>query len=1468
MPRESSGLSARRRGQRVAGENGQTGHAGGLTGGRRRRRRRWRVRWLLAGLGLGLGVGTLAMPGLASVLAPGLIERQVAATIAGRVSVTRLVLSWFRPPQIGLILHDVDGAEVAAVTLSGTRSLAGLLGIAAGWSAPDVGQWHLTGDVELRREPDGTWNLARALARRGERRRSGTPPAEAPVRVPAGLTGALVADGLRVRGSFGREGIEAITDRARVEVAGSGLRIELAAQVRDTRALDAAAGQVVLLAAVHGAIGPDGSLALERARLEVEAEVRGVPLAGLDALASAGGRLTEALGPVADARLRAAGSVAEGGEVAIESVTPAASLDVRARAGPACEVLDGEATLEADSDRVLALVPGVHQVLQDGTHMQISRSPRVRVALADVRLPRAALAGDLRGAGAQVTLQATEVGGMVRLPDGRLESLELRGLRAQVDARDLGQGMTVQAEASARVGDQSAGRLDGRIEVGQVLDEQGRVRMPWPGLVRGEVALRDAATAMVQPLVEAYGLDLPAGIGPRVDAAIRAEALAGDGPGAGTDLVIQVRASQARADAAVRLEGRSVRTVGDGVRVVLHSPGTLVRSAVGRTGATLDGTGWASLMVRTGRATWAGGRWDVSAQFEAAVGGLTLTLPSESEDGDPVGSRASVGIRQVLADGEWSGDAVRGRLRASGEHEGATFGLTGEVEAQSFGGLVRGGTGVETLPAVRAEIQRLPPALVGALLAWAGVPAEWARLAEAAPGSPLTVSVRLERAAAVPVNGHEHEVAATLRSQRVRAQVAGLANGSRWRLVQGEAEVVITPALLDQAWQLARADAGTDATGTLTLAGPARLTLRLAPFDVPATGFWPDLAALDVSARVSLAEPATVRNLRPPVGAGRSHDVGPIVLREAALDVSAPVSALRRSSGDGGAGQVRALATAAVGLPDGAVLLTIEARGQASLAGGRLVGESAADLALRVRDLARLDAMLGLDGLAWSAAGESAALDLQATVRWSDEGPALAWEQAGLDVRLESPRVTMPQPARVEVGPQRLALLAPVQLGWRVEPGLVQRLAQANAVEVRSPLDVNVDVFRLALPGGADGAWLKPGVFALDAQARVPQASVRAGQAEATVRDVRMRVMSGAEAGVLGFSVRVGEVVAVGRDGAGGGTPGPEPAMELGGAVREVSDAAGRITLASARWTATGRLNGFPTALADVLTHQGGLLVEALGERIVARVAARGVSMNLTGGQIEIDAQSDRARVHVAGTIREGVFVASGPIEATLTQVTPELGARLVRGLPAVGRFEKRLGDEPASLRAEGLHVPLDGRMERLSGVLMFDPGVVRFETSEMFAAVLKAVGQKAGGMAGRRLDPLQVTARDGVLTYARYRIPLGEFTFQTRGTVDLVNRRLDVITYVPLGALSEEVAGVFRRGLGRALGRTVPGLEADTLVPLRTRGSFEHAQTAPDVELFMQEAGASILRPERLGPMLEEWFRGMGGGRRKNGGS
>ena len=492
---------------------------------------------------------------------------------------------------------------------------------------------------------------------------------------------------------------------------------------------------------------------------------------------------------------------------------------------------------------------------------------------------------------------------------------------------------------------------------------------------------------------------------------------------------------------------------------------------------------------------------------------------------------------------------------------------------------------------------------------------------------------------------------------------------------------------------------------------------------------------------------------------------------------------------------------------------------------------------------------------------------------------------------------------RLNVGPGRVVLDGGVArvadelvVRWRQDAGVVDGLLfggeddagdRARVVGV-SEVVGRVRSLSLWVGGGGDeGAsegygLLRPDVFALDVGFGVDSLSVLtgggAGGGVVTLRGVEGGVrrvvggvgVGGGGGGVGGGGVDVGYEVVVGSSvGAVGGGAGAGGRSEVRGVVRGVADGRGELTFGGARVDADADVRGIPTALVDALAGQGGLLVDLLGPSVEVRARAR--SFGADGGSLSANGVSARASADVAGTVSEGdrVFAATSVVDVRLTEISRDLFSRLTAGVPLVSVMEKRAEDGPAVVRVEGLKYPLDGDLSKLNGVVKVDLGRVRFETTGLVQGLLKATGQRTAGEVGRRVQPFEVRLVNGVATYERYSLPLGEFEASTRGSVDLVNRRIDIVLYLPFGSLADETAGALNTGLGRALGR-LPIVDSLTTVPIRIRGPLDNPSASPDVDLFVREQGDALLRlPARIlddviGGGLRDLLEGIGGGRRR----
>ena len=267
---------------------------------------------------------------------------------------------------------------------------------------------------------------------------------------------------------------------------------------------------------------------------------------------------------------------------------------------------------------------------------------------------------------------------------------------------------------------------------------------------------------------------------------------------------------------------------------------------------------------------------------------------------------------------------------------------------------------------------------------------------------------------------------------------------------------------------------------------------------------------------------------------------------------------------------------------------------------------------------------------------------------------------------------------------------------------------------------------------------------------------------------------------------------------------------------------------ASAPRRLTASANGdVPTALIDVLAGQRGLIVATIGDSVRIEAQADGVDAARTGGRITASAQARRAEAAAFGRFEDGTLVlgdgAASRTNITLSEITPEVSARVFEPLfPLLRSFEKSRGQAPTmvTVTSAGLRVPTDGDLSKLNGNINLNLGTVRFEAGDLLAAVLSATANRTAGDLGETIPPVLVRFTNGVASYDQIEIPMGDVKLRTRGSIDLVNQRMDIIVLLPLDFVSSDL----RRAAER-----VPLLREAAVLPMRARGDIGRARLEID---------------------------------------
>jgi hypothetical protein len=468
-------------------------------------------------------------------------------------------------------------------------------------------------------------------------------------------------------------------------------------------------------------------------------------------------------------------------------------------------------------------------------------------------------------------------------------------------------------------------------------------------------------------------------------------------------------------------------------------------------------------------------------------------------------------------------------------------------------------------------------------------------------------------------------------------------------------------------------------------------------------------------------------------------------------------------------------------------------------------------------------------------------------------------------VNVSGERVATVMPIAFDALKDRITLTSPGEIRLSVDPAWVNATflsAQADQAIAGTPakslallepasIVLTLDPLSIARPTPEVGP-LRPGVFQFGLDLRVPRAILRQANGtrlEVLDLDVKAAHPSEATDGTINAAV-TGTIAAASGD-ASTATPTP---FALAISISKISSASGTIDLAQAVASVSGDLPQFPASLLDLLAHQNGSLAEFIGESADIRLRAQNISLAPAGATplgtalVDLSVTSPRLSLSTAGRIEDNAFVASAPIEVEVTEVTPRAGAFINAALPALGTIEKRAGiDRPAKVTITNFRFPLDATYERLSGSFDIDPGEARFESSTAFGEILKVVKAHTQGEVGQRLEPLTLAIVRGEIAIPRYNLRLSEFSIGTEGTINLATRSVNVVTWIPFGALSDKVAGTVKlnSGLGSAIGRVLP-LEGVTAIPFRTTGTFAKTGTTLDAELMGKNL-VDTVRPDKV---------------------
>ncbi|MFN0011679.1 MAG: hypothetical protein ACKVS8_08560 [Phycisphaerales bacterium] len=826
-------------------------------------------------------------------------------------------------------------------------------------------------------------------------------------------------------------------------------------------------------------------------------------------------------------------------------------------------------------------------------------------------------------------------------------------------------------------------------------------------------------------------------------------------------------------------------------------------------------------------------------------------------------------------------------------HGSRPFDLAGTLQVAGLdaalgGGASKPGALVPGVQTVRVSGQVLATGVPTSLIAVVQ-PAARADLARGVLGDTVNATVLFDQpsrdGAGPKPDAARQLVVATLTGTGLNASVAADLNATELRLRALNAEATLRPETFSALGNMASAPAGAAGadpaakSGAGTLAnirvnGPAKVLVSAEPVTIPikvvGNSVEPQFASAGVL-NATVAIPGTFAVSNVPVGdklmAGGMKDFS--------LVAGVPLAMLA----PGASGGQKLTAT-------GKGSLILDER--TSVAELDLKATAAADLSsvdasvnLAGVNTAALDSVLGEPGLASGALGETATIGLTAQRSGGADKPM------AIVATIVAPRLkTGPLELRSE--PTRFSLAKPTSVQWTIEPAWAERYLLARkdkdgrpvppTMKFASPVNlaVNVRALAIAIPetrgGLAVTGPLKPGVFALDADVSLPRVDVLLLDASgpprpATLNDVKAAVRSAPD-GSIAFDASVASVDAGETRGQAG-----QP-VSVKGSVKGLAQANGIIDTRNALVNFTATATKFPTAVVDAIAGMKGQIVQTLGTEMDLSVKAVDASLGAgsggAGGSVDVRLNTRQAGqpgeqglFAVGGPIREAVLDVGAdgarlPLNVALTRFRYESNTNLMKMLPLFASVSKNMGgsgaspagdSKPVSITSNNLRVPVDSRMENLNGDIQVDLGLIQYEFKEVLGEFLDAQVFSAGKEPQKPIAPFTVAVRNGIATYERFDIPVRSFVLSTRGTIDLVKREVDVITYIPTVAASKGLLGQVSGDASRGLGKVLPNLLAEgTMIPIRAKGPMDNPRIYADMELFFKEFGGNLTKqPEKI---------------------
>jgi len=1090
----------------------------------------------------------------------------------------------------------------------------------------------------------------------------------------------------------------------------------------------------------------------------------------------------------------------------------------------------------------------------------------------------------------EITLDVGAFGGkFVPTPGTPARMLEVAPIRVTLSTSELMKQARLGASGRATIDGLSAGTLSGELTLGGFFGRYGGIK-PSNASIDGSLALSQVASALLEPLLEGSGIKPTEDFGPTLDVRLTGQRSGEKGEPAAT---VKIESASLNGQARVVLSqdvikiepiaGEGGATSDAGASMVWSSAGAFMAR---RAGVPSDGA-WGvqskgTVELRVKSAVWAPAAVEAAARAEngeksdkpagtsiramlaglelkgeAVVSGVELTRAASTlpTSGGGTGGASSLRISTITA----------GVNLVPNEPVRATLALRANLGSEAV--QIDGVTTVRDLPTLlseRAIEERVLRSGMNAEINAKGVPTSALGLvmsdgAGVARAVEETLGTKVDGGVSVTSGeGGMLRIGAGLKAARAMLAVKSELTATKLTIGEAKFEGVTDQQVISRVLAALKSE---NALGTVRLSGELPWVISIAPTSVEmAQGLRPAPSAEQpLTATLSVprttvwdlgagAKAGAIAGEGAAAGLGRALgdrvSIDPLVLEINAAP-AAFASAGDSRSGKSSGGVVRARLTGGARSAGGARLGDLIATASVALAQGAPNGPAKVQISAKGMDCSLVGAMTGDAQRLMAILGPVAELevDADATIVPDASGTGSRLERFSGSGAIKSARTNTDGAVKLKLSPSgEIELEAPAKitinpdLAWVNEqlragqtgggkPGNTSEAKparQPTTLASLSPITIKLNRFVMPSPiGGANGqASTLP--RSLDLSIEASQIGVEGvEQGPLRINGTRLRTVYD-DPRKIDINLDVDSAQLGEKPGAG--------AMTLRATVDGLMNQRGEVDTSAARLSAEGQMPLIPTAIIDALAGQGGVLVELLGGTTGVKLQGGQFTPSTGEGGGSVEAVSPRATATVNGRFDRGAFRAIGPVELTLSEVTGGLSAVLANKQPVFAVIEKRAGDQPARFSARGLSVPLAGDMKLLSGEMTLDLGEARVALAKSIAGLLKPTASDKGAVKLLKYQPMNLNVKEGVITLGTWSFPIEDFTFRTAGTIDLVKREVDMLTWVPAGALTAETLKAFNQQLSGLTNQTFGAIDERLQVPLRTRGSLDSPSTTVEL--------------------------------------